>query len=247
MLTRTLYAVVALLLGAYYSSAHATIVLNGTRVVFESSNKEASLSVHNAGNEEVLLQSWLEIEAGSTADVPFAVTPPLARLPGNARQVLRIMYRGDGVAKDKESVFWLNVQEIPKVIEGSNVLQLAVRQRIKLFYRPAGLAGSAKNASAALKWQIASRANLNVLQVHNPSAYHVSIAQLKVSGKNFETEAVSSQMIAPGQTADIPMKTPIGTSSLKLDFTSINDFGGPDNYQTQLEPGRSVTAHSVNH
>lgn len=34
---------------------------------------------------------------------------------------------------DRESVFWLNVKEIPKKSAEENVLQIAVRSRIKLF------------------------------------------------------------------------------------------------------------------
>lgn len=37
---------------------------------------------------------------------------------------------------DRESVFYLNVREIPPAVEKSNVLQIALQTKIKLFYRP---------------------------------------------------------------------------------------------------------------
>jgi chaperone protein EcpD len=59
------------------------------------------------------------------------------------------------VPQDRESVFWLNVLEIPpKPVGKANHIQLTVRSRLKLFYRPAGLAGSPKAAVAQLRWRL---------------------------------------------------------------------------------------------
>ncbi|PJI52023.1 molecular chaperone EcpD, partial [Methylobacterium radiotolerans] len=57
------------------------------------------------------------------------------------------MHTGEPMPQDKESVFWLNVLEIPpKDKANQNLLQMAFRSRIKLFYRPAGLKGKAEDA-----------------------------------------------------------------------------------------------------
>ena len=120
-----------ILLTACLGAAQAGITLGGTRVIFPGENKEASIRIRN-GDSDVLVQSWLE-SSSSTDELPFALSPPLARLNANQQQLLRIMYEGRGMPSDRESVFWLNVQEIPKKASGQNVLQLAVRQRIKVF------------------------------------------------------------------------------------------------------------------
>lgn len=47
--------------------------------------------------------------------------------------------------KDRESVFYLNIFDIPTKLENKqdkNVLQLAIKSRIKLFYRPKELTTS---------------------------------------------------------------------------------------------------------
>ncbi|PXX73155.1 P pilus assembly protein, chaperone PapD [Pseudomonas sp. LAMO17WK12:I10] len=246
MLLRSLYAVTALVVFSV-TSANAGISLSSTRVIFEANDKEASVSVRNQGAQEILLQSWLEVEEGSEQIVPFAVTPPLARMDGNGRQLLRILFQGKGVPSDRESVFWLNVQEIPKTSANANTLQLAVRQRIKLFYRPAQLVGEAADASSKLKWQMLAEGKNSVLQVENPSPYHVSIAELDVVGSNYASNASSSRMIAPGEMARIEMNPVTDSSPLTLSFRSINDFGGLDHYRVVLDALQPVQAIRAEH
>jgi P pilus assembly chaperone PapD len=242
MWKRSSNAVTLLVAMLFFGNANAGIMLSSTRIVFQAKDKEASISVRNQGTHEVLLQSWLEVEEGSVAPVPFAVTPPLARLEGNGRQLLRILFQGDGVPTDRESVFWLNVQEIPKATSEGNTLQLAVRQRIKLFYRPAQLTSEPSNASSELKWQMLTKGHSSVLQVENPSTYHVSIAELDVIGTGYTSKASSSQMIAPGETALIEMKAVKSDVPMTLTFKSINDFGGADRYRAKLTPLQQVQA-----
>lgn len=59
--------------------------------------------------------------------------------------------------KDRESVFWFNVLEVPPKPDAAkaanqSLLQLASCTRIKLFYRPEGLSGIPSDAPLALKW-----------------------------------------------------------------------------------------------
>lgn len=99
----------------YASITSAGITLDGTRVIFSAPSKETSMVVKNQGTDDIMVQSWVESNTRlQTADVPFAITPPLVRLGGQKQQVLRILYQGQGLPTDKESVFWLAVQEIPQ-------------------------------------------------------------------------------------------------------------------------------------
>ena len=67
-----------LLLVLALQPAWAGIALNGTRLIFDGSDKEAPIIVSNQG-EDILVQSWLEPAEGRPEELPFAVTPPLAR------------------------------------------------------------------------------------------------------------------------------------------------------------------------
>ncbi|MGY4664676.1 molecular chaperone [Pseudomonas chlororaphis] len=217
--------------------ASAGISLGGTRVVLTAPNKEASIMVKNEADKDIMIQSW--VDAGDKAekqDVPFAITPSLSRLGANKQQLLRLFYYGEGLPTDKESVFWLSVQEIPQKAEGENTLQIAVRQRIKVFYRPLNLQGSAEEAAEKLKWRLLDDSGKTSLEVTNDSLFHVSFgsASLLAGGKSY---AASTQMIAPGQTLKFPVKTGGGTVSstnAKVNFDHVNDYGSLTSHSSTL-------------
>ena len=211
--------------------ATAGISLSSTRLVFDGQHKEAGITVRNSG-EDVLIQSWVDTADAST--VPFAVTPPLARVRDNEQQLLRVIYEGTGMPTDRESVVWLNVQEIPQASKTQNTLQLAVRQRIKVFFRPAGLNNNAYLAPTELAWQLAELDGRPVLKVSNPGVYHVSIADITLQAGAVSEHPFDSMMIAPGERKEFVLKQLKSTQPLQLKFSSINDYGAQDRYTAQL-------------
>lgn len=168
MLPRSIAAGLGLLTLLVATQVAASISLSSTRIVFDGDHKEANITVRN-GNQDVLIQSWVDASDAQANAAPFAVTPPLARIFAKEQQLLRILYEGAGMPTDRESVVWLNVQEIPQAATTENTLQLAVRQRIKIFFRPAGLPGSALVAPTQLEWQLVKRGAESLLTVKNPT------------------------------------------------------------------------------
>ncbi|WLW63587.1 fimbria/pilus periplasmic chaperone [Achromobacter aegrifaciens] len=227
-------ALLALML-AGATSAHAAISLNTTRVIFEGNNKEVGLVVRNGANP-VLIQSWIESNTpGDKGEVPFAITPPLAKMQAESQQLLRVLYAGgaSSMPSDRESVMWVNVQEVPQQPDTANSLQFAIRQRIKLFFRPKGLPGTPAQAPVELRWSVDAVDGKPLLKVQNPSAFHVSTTGIDLgagAGKQRVSDAV---MIAPGETQSFAIKRDAG-SSPTVSFTAINDFGGSDSYQARL-------------
>ncbi|MHA7848220.1 fimbria/pilus periplasmic chaperone [Serratia sp. D1N4] len=207
----------------------ASIVINGTRVIYSSDQKEVSVKLSNTGNSPVLVQSWLD--TGDTnakpADikVPFILTPPMNRVEGGKGQTLRISYTGTALPMDKESVFWLNVLEVPAKKQAKtdeNYLQMAFRSRIKLFYRPAGLAGNANDAAKAVTWSVKG----NSLQAFNPTPYYVSFVSLAVNGKKIEGE-----MIAPRSTLALPLPANKGNT---VNGEYVNDYGAINSFNAEI-------------
>ena len=208
--------------------SHAAVTLGGTRLIFSAPNKEASILAKNNAEQDIMIQSWIDPDDSATnSDIPFAITPSLSRLGANKQQLLRIFYQGKGANEQKETVYWLSVQEIPPKPEKENILQIAVRQKIKVFYRPAGLPGSAVDAPKALQWQITPKG----LQVTNPSAFHVSIAKIKLNTGHSNYQ-VDSDMVKPGETVTFTIKNWKGntTSAPTVEFECVNDYGGIDKF-----------------
>lgn len=226
-------------------NAQAGIVLNTTRVIYQGQDKEVSFGVHNSGAGEILVQSWLEpydpaVNTPQTglSDLPFIVTPALAPLPGDGKQLLRVIYSGSGLPTERESVLWLNVQEIPRSA-AENTLQIAIRQRIKLFFRPAGLRGDPLLAAQNLQWQLIGQ---DALEVFNPGPFHVSMLNISVRQGSKALVNQDSRMLAPQQRWRLPLKSRSGSQALELSFISINDFGGQETYHASLQGGEGVQA-----
>lgn len=232
MKKRSIHWCVALLSVLVTSEVFASISLSATRVVFDGARKEANVTVRNGG-QNVLVQSWIDSDQKDNKSLPFAITPPLARVLANQQQLLRILYEGAGMPLDKESVVWLNVQEIPQSgATDVNTLQLAVRQRIKVFFRPENLPGEAAQAPAQLKWRLQKEAGRTQLKVNNPAVYHVSLADLKLGLVEKAELVVGSTMIAPGEELIFNLKAV--PSSPALRFSIINDYGALQNFEAML-------------
>ena len=112
---------------------------------------------------------------------PGAVVPPVMRLGPGRGQTLRILGADLGrLPRDRESLFWLNVLGLPPKAQASQgSVQLAYRTRIKLFYRPSGLAGSPAEAVSRLGWQGQAGGGL---RVSNPGPFHISLSEVLLSG-----------------------------------------------------------------
>ncbi|QXI40292.1 fimbrial biogenesis chaperone [Pseudomonas xantholysinigenes] len=244
MLRRTLYPVLGLLGLFVAAQANASISLSATRVVFDGAHKEANVTVRN-GNQEVLVQSWVDAGDSGLAQVPFAITPPLARVLPKQEQLLRILYEGQGLPSDRESVVWLNVQEIPQASSQANTLQLAVRQRIKIFFRPANLPGNALLAPEQLVWRLTQQAGKAQLTVNNPSLYHVSMADIEVKYGKQSVLSADSTMIAPGAQKTFTGPGALANSPMTLTFKSINDYGAQHQYSAQLNSAQPASAKSA--
>jgi P pilus assembly chaperone PapD len=207
----------AAVMTASLSQAFAGVVIGGTRVIFDGGKKEASISVNNVDATPYLIQSWVDMPEGNANKAPFIVTPPLYRLNGGQQNIERILFSGS-LPQDKESLFWLNIKAIPSATKQANALQIAVKTRIKLIYRPAGLKASTPEEQASkLTW---SRSG-NKLQVTNPTPYVINFNEISVGGKKLEDVT----WVDPGKVAIFGL--PPGAAGNQIIFKVINDYGSP--------------------
>lgn len=225
------------------SNAQAGITLGATRLIFEAKNKEENIVVRNEGDRQILLQSWVDNGKNDDIAVPFAVTPPLTKMAANSQQLLRVLYKGSGLPQDRESVVWLSVQEIPASVDGKNTLQIAVRQKIKVFYRPAGLPSDVKTAPGSLQWKL--EAGGKQISVRNPSVYNVSMVQLLSKQGGHDNVISERYMLTPGEEKIFSVEQGAVTAGSELTFLSINDWGGQELFRTQLQSTSSTTATRV--
>lgn len=94
-----------------------SVVIMGTRVVYPATQKSISIRLNNDNESPALVQSWLDdgdaVAPPESVHVPFIITPPIFRMDSKSGQTVRIVYTGESLPKDRESLFYLNVLDIP--------------------------------------------------------------------------------------------------------------------------------------
>ncbi|MFT2788833.1 fimbria/pilus periplasmic chaperone [Serratia sp. T13T92] len=221
-----IFAAIAL----FSSSSLASVVLSGTRVIYPSDAKEVSVKINNVGPSPVLLQSWIDNgdpnAKPAAIKVPFVLTPPMNRVEQGKGQTLRISYAGGSLPMDRESVFWLNVLEVPAKSEAKtseNRLQMAFRTRIKLFYRPAGLQGNANDAYKTVTWNTQG----GKVQATNPTPFYVNFVNLSVNGKKLD-----NAMVAPRSSMVLNLA---GNGGNKISGSVVNDYGAVNPFDAVIK------------
>ncbi len=216
-------------------AAHASVIITGTRVIYPAQEREVTIKLNNNGSIPALVQAWIDdgdaqVDAQSRP-MPFTLSPPVFRLDPDKGQTLRMMYTQDPLPQDRESVFYLNVLEIPPraaADDDRNMLQMAFRSRIKIFFRAAGLQGDANDAPAQLTWSTVPGAQGKgyALQADNPTPFHVSVtkASIRVGGKTYESPAGMVEPFAKRLFALDGLSTP-PAGALRVQYETVNDYG----------------------
>ncbi|NTZ88384.1 molecular chaperone [Burkholderia metallica] len=234
---RVVLSAVAAVLLVGLPMARASVVISGTRVIYPAEEREITVKLSNEGDTPALVQVWLD--AGdpkplpAEANVPFTLTPPLFRMDPKKGQTLRLIYTGQPLPQDRESVFWLNVLEVPpktkETNENENIMKLAFRYRIKLFFRPKGLPENLDTAAAKLQWRVVRNGGDVELRADNPGAYHVTVVKMEtaVDGKAYQNDV--GGMIAPRDGLSFSLKeagrpsAAAGKSEIRYRY--LNDYG----------------------
>lgn len=226
--------VAGLIYGCLASASWSAVKPLSTRVIANATAKETPVEIINESKNTYMVQSWLEDLNGSDKNIPLVLTPPVVKLLGGQQGKLRLVVMPGQIPQDRESAFWLNIQEIPPKVksENRNILTVAVRTRIKVFVRPESLANKVdelENAVEQLVWSH-EREGRNVwLKVNNPTPFHISFGQLTIrqSGSQKETDIADRfNMSLPKASRRYAIPSSFIGKKVTITYRSINDYGG---------------------
>ncbi|MGU7816554.1 fimbrial biogenesis chaperone [Burkholderia sp. AW49-1] len=228
-------AVLALCAALWAPCLHASVVITGTRVIFPGDSREVTVRLLNDGNAPALVQAWIdtgnEKQAPEQIAVPFVLTPSMFRLEPGKGQTLRMIYTQEPLPVDRESLFWLNVLEVPPKASGddaANKIQLAFRSRIKVMYRPSGLSGSVDAAAEQLRWTIEPKDDGHgfELKASNPGSYVVNlgVVELETNGQKYELKPGYVRPMDSARFA-IPGLATAPAADAMVEYSLIDDWG----------------------
>jgi P pilus assembly chaperone PapD len=213
------------LLWVVVNCASANVVINGTRVIYPLNSKETVVQLINNGNDPALVQSWIDDgdinSTPETSRAPFLLSPPVVKVAGKGGQQLRIKKLPAILPTDRESVFYLNVLDVPPVpedMQGMNTMQLAIKSRIKLFVRPEQLRGGIDKAIE----KVDVKAEGQGFRINNKSPFFITIANIE--GRNKKMMVAESLMLSPFSNA-FTQATSIVKKGQHYSLRYVNDLG----------------------
>ncbi|MFN3070506.1 molecular chaperone [Serratia sp. J2] len=211
----------------------AGVMINNTRIIYEQKYKSANVTLTNVTTGHYAVQVWINGESDrSDEKSAFVATPSIFRLDPGQEQIVKILSLPASLPKDREAVYYFNAQEIPATnkADNNNKLVMAIRTRIKVFYRPSNLAIAPQKAATTLQWKTVDKEGKTWLQVTNPSPYYITFAEMAFRNGTQKVDAHDPEMLPPLSTQSYPLNQKTSSSEGSVDFSIINDYGGITHY-----------------
>lgn len=217
----------------------AALELDSTRYVYAGDNTVLSVTVKNTEDQDYGGQVWVENIAEQDTRPAFIATPSFFKIKKHdGRQVFRLIKASDQMLQDKESIYWLNLQEIPPKING-NGISLALRTRVKLIYRPMALVAGRAHAEENMSIEHFSGKQFLV----NSTPYIFAISSIyDVNNKQVKLSAAEQDkltMFMPGDKVDV-------TGFVVKSVMALDDFGNIKSYVLHGHGDNKTGANDAN-
>lgn len=148
----------------------------------------------------------------------MVIPPVLKMLPGERRE-LRILTSGRGLLTDRESLYWLNIYQIPPEVKNSPVgekVRLALRSQLKVLWRPENIGVLTEESINLLYFSYRHSG----IYDDNRSDWNISLSEV-----NFGNYSITGIVIPPHSARQIFNISPPSKWNNKINFTVINDEG----------------------
>lgn len=233
------YCFLLLLLIGVSKLSLAGIMAETTRLIFPEGATERSLMLANTNDYPVLVQTWIDNgnvnNTPEKTDAPFIVLPTVFKMGAGEVRGIRIVFKNQSLPKDRESIFWLNLYEIPPTTGSSPALAneakllVAMNTQMKIFYRPKNLSQKPNQIQDNLQFALMKERDGLILTCHNTTPFYASFSSLKLitAGKVYKADTKLDMMVAPFSTDQFVFQVkdlPKG-QSVDLEFMLITDTG----------------------
>ncbi|MCW2257566.1 P pilus assembly chaperone PapD [Providencia alcalifaciens] len=226
---------IILLLSSF--SIKAGIIASSTRIIFYDRDIKNTLVIANTNDYPILSQFWVDDgENDSSPDqqmYPFVAVPAVLKLDPAEMSNLNIIYNNEELPKDRESVFWLNMYEIPSVKLDKTVdktkLLMSMNTQMKIFYRPTHLKDQLMKKNSELSFYLSK--NRNSIICNNRSPFYISFSNLSVltNGVSVQVEKQIDMMIPPFSTKEYHIdKSTNFNGNSQIEANIINDDGNSE-------------------
>jgi len=148
---------------------------------------------------------------------------------------------GQILPKDRESVYWLNLYEIPAIPQPDQLdayISLAMNTQLKIFYRPKSLKKfELSDIAKQLNFSVQVEQDHWKLICDNPTAYHASMVNIQLSYQKqmIETNAETDMMSYPKSQRQYQFNGTLPKADqYQLNFSLIDDFGNQHDFEKNI-------------
>lgn len=207
------------------AGAKADVTVEGTRVIYAAGQREVALRLKNEGERASLVQAWVSDgnlqQTPEASKAPFILDRPMLRLDPGASHALRIRGIAQLPAGEQEQLYWVNVVDVParEAKASDSVVQVAIRFRMKLFYRPKGL-GVPVDPDA----QVAMSRGSNGLELRNAARHYFNLATMTLLSAAGE-RSVDAFYLAPGEARTLALPEGFAGPLTGVRYEWVDDDG----------------------
>lgn len=233
-----------LLFGLLFSSqGWAALVIEGSRVIFSSDQREGSLRLMNGSDKPILVQAWVDDGSAqgtpqNAGDVPVIPLPSLFRIEPRRPYTLRLLATPITLPQDRESLFWLNLNEIPASSPQPQAspfqLKVQVRMQLKLLYRPVQIRDSVDKRTASQQFQLLRENGEMKLKVTNPTPFYAIYSRAEIETAGQKAQPVELAIFAPFESKTLSLPESITWTPKRIRFALINDQGNEEVAEKKL-------------
>lgn len=192
-------------------SVWAGVTAERTRVIMMQDQREATLLLVNLNSYPVITQVWVDDgRPGGTpeaAQAPVMPLPPVFRLEPQESETLRLLFTEQNLPQDKESLYWLNIYEIPPLPtslekDEETLIAVTLQTQMKVILRPESLDMTLEQAAES----ISITNNGDQLKINNLSPYYLTLAYIKINDDTQGVLNLGESMLMPfsSQSFELP-------------------------------------------
>lgn len=215
-----------LIIFAFLPVAQAVVNVEGTRVIIHQGERSVSLTLSNSEKQPTMVQIWSDngdpLTPPEKTTTPLIAVPPVFSMkPGEVRVVQLFLTSTGALSKDKESLFWLNIYQIPPNtarVSGTRQVVLPLRLRMKVFIRPEGVDDPVEQDGNKLRFSLQTTQNGQQMVVTNPTSWHMTLTNMSFVGSR-----IGGVMVEPASSVSIPVAP--GKGARPWSYELINDLG----------------------
>lgn len=206
--------------------ARAVVNTEVTRVIFNAGESHYSLALANSAQHPALVQIWTDegdpLSQPAETITPIVAIPPVFKMqPTEIRTVKLQLAEKPGLARERESLYWLNIYQIPPMTDQDaktrQKLVLPLRIRMKVFIRPQGVGPLREQDGERLTFTFQPQEAQ--LYVNNPTPWYITLAALAC-----DNTSSTPLMIAPLSSQPLALPGKVGHCRT-VRYELINDHG----------------------